>query len=132
MRIGDIMLTCHGEFAPFEIWFLRDSSSLHSRRMEKGICPVCEKNVVMTFGKYINDGSLETKRYVKRKALIMYEQCKQELNYKYTGITRSGTLLNSTFYYGVNKEIRKNGTTYIRQRAINLNDKGTIIQETRI
>lgn len=127
------MITCHGKFEPSEIWYLKDNEECYNRRMEKGICPICDKEVVMVFGKRFNNQSDKIQRAVKRKAEILFDKCKKELDYKYSGITRNGSKFNATFYYGLNKEIHRNGKIIaIKQYALNHNDKGSLIKELKV
>lgn len=126
------MLTCHGKFDFSELWHLKNNEECYNRRMEKGICEVCNTEVVMVFGKRFKDQSLKVERATKRKAKILYEKCKKELDYVFTGITKNGSKYKATFYYGVNKLVKVNGKKVLQQKAFNLNDKGTLIKEQYI
>ena len=107
---------CQKKFKQEETWYLKDNKGFTNRRLEIGICPECEYDIIALIETRISDGEEFTQEETEYRALDIIESCKREVK-KADKLIPKGRLFG--FIYGLNSERHnKYGkVTSITQRA---------------
>lgn len=124
-----MIVHCNVSFRPEFIWFLIDTEDFTNRRLEVGICPVCEHKLARLVETRITDNvTFETLR-TRRKANRLINSLKDEIHFTNLDCMNK----NKTLYgwrYGETKEvIKKDGTKTITEKAVDFYGHKTIIKE---
>jgi len=122
---------CSVKFKQEETWYLKDNKNFCNRRLEIGICPLCEYDIVAFIETRISDKKEFIQIETEYKALDIVEHCKCEVKRADKTVPK-GRLYG--FVYGVNKEIhnRKGEVTKIRQRACDWQGQKVLVRETKV
>lgn len=118
------MLRCCGVFkGKFER--LSPKNGYYDRSLEFGFCPHCNKPIITYIFKNSN-AEIITVRYVKRKALKLYNELISDIiplqnivNIKY------GNKSNMGFHWGENKEIKNSKGKIIKIKVAKVDFNGT-------
>ena len=110
---------CSMKFRPEEIWFLKNKGLFANRKIEIGICPVCENKVVRFVETRISDGKVFVDVLRKRKAEKCLKENKPDILYTSLDSFQSGKKCLFGFRYGEGKETvnKKTGEVTIVQKA---------------
>ena len=121
------MLNCHGLFRAEEIWFLNDTETFKSRRLEFGVCPFCNNWILGLFERDKLTGRLCYTRARDKKAKKMYKELQSQIDYKKSDIAK-GSKSNMGFVYGKNEIMSLNGDKVIVQKSVDFNGNEKIVK----
>jgi len=107
---------CSIKFKQDETWHLKNNKDFYDRRLEIGICPDCERDIVILIETRISDNEVFMQQEVDEKALNLMKKCKNQVIKAHKTVPK-GRLFG--FIYGLNTERHnKDGkVTSINQRS---------------
>lgn len=89
------------QFRQEETWYLKPNEKFYNRRLEIGICPDCENDIVTLVETRTEDNKLFMQTEMGEKALKIIERSKKEV-LKADKVVQKGRLFG--FVYGINTE----------------------------
>jgi len=120
------------KFKQEETWYLKDNKNFCKRRLEIGICPDCEKDIVFLTETRISDGKVFEKVIIQRKKLERAMKLGKRDVIRAHKIVPVGRLFG--FVYGLNTERHnKDGkVTSISQRACDWQGKTVKVRRIKV
>ena len=125
------MLICHGLFRAEEVWFLEDNSEYKNRRLEIGVCPFCNNQILMLFQTNKLTGKTSYQRARDKKAKRLFKELKPQIDYKKSDIAK-GSKSNMAYIYGKNEIRTINGEKMLIQKAVDFNGTEKIVKMIKI
>ena len=126
---GFMIVHCNMKLRPNEIWFLVDNDTFTNRRLELGVCPVCDHNVVRLVETRIEDNKVFETTTQRRKANRLMNSLKSEISYS----SLDSRITNKSLFgwrYGESKEVRKkDGTIVVTQKAVDFYGNKEIVKQ---
>lgn len=124
-----VLVHCNTKFRPDEIQFLIDNDMFTHRRLEIGVCPICEKLLARFVEKRILDDKIFDTTYKKEKAEKVIRELKDEILYTNLDAPKQQGLHG--FRYGVNTERtnKTTGETTITQKACDFYGNKEIVKK---
>lgn len=112
-----MLVHCNLKFRPEEILFLVNTDEFINRRLEIGICPVCEKKLARLVETRIADNITFDETVSRRKANRLIKSIQGQIMYSSLDVNNNGKTLFG-WRYGVNTEkTYKDGTTKVIQKS---------------
>mgnify|MGYP004635439375 CR=1 FL=1 len=112
-----MLVHCNLKFRPEETWFLINTEDFANRRLEIGICPVCERKLARLVETRIVDNVTFDETVSRRKANRLINSLKSQVSYSSMDMTPTKSSLFG-WRYGINQErTYKDGTVKTTQKA---------------
>lgn len=117
--LGDFLRRHCTEFKASDIWFLEPNADYEDRRLQLGVCPLCNKEVGELFESRKADGFVRSVRLAGKKLLRLKKQEINNIVYSSQHINRKN-FFKKTFgwVFGISSSVKtKSGNVKIRQYA---------------
>ena len=127
-----MLIHCNSKFRPKETLFLSDNMLFTNRKIETGVCPICEKLLVRLVEKRILDDEIFDNTYTGFKAEKVLKKYEDEILYTSLNCIKQKGLFG--YRYGINTQRtdKNSGDITVIQKACDFFGNKEIVKKFKI